>query len=86
VSDTDALIDELSRIAVPLITIDAAELYVITATPSEVHLHLSGTYSGCPGREFVERSLLAPIVREILPKATLKVTTGARPPGREPLR
>lgn len=68
--------DQLEKVAVPLLNIDNAELYVVQATASDVHLHLGGAYSGCPGVDFVTRHLLAPIVAEVLPKATLKVTSG----------
>lgn len=62
--------------ALPLITIDRADLYVVAESPSEVHLHLGGAYSGCPGVHFVKTHLLAPIVAEVAPKATLTVTSG----------
>jgi hypothetical protein len=75
--EKDALLDVLAKVVVPLMTIDNAELYIVTATSSDVHLHLGGAYSGCPGREFVERSLLAPVVRDVFAKATLKVTSGS---------
>jgi Fe-S cluster biogenesis protein NfuA len=70
------MLEELAKVVVPLVTIDNAEVYVVTATASEVHLHLAGAYSGCPGRALVERALLAPAVRNVFPKAKLKVTSG----------
>lgn len=66
----------LLSIAVPLITIDSAVLYVVEATSDQVHLHLGGAYGGCPGNSFVERCLLTPLVSKAYPRATLKVTSG----------
>ncbi len=72
----DALVELLTKIAVPLITIDKATLHVVEATSARVHLHLGGTYAGCPGNSFVESHLLSPLVRAIFPDATLQVTSG----------
>ncbi len=72
----EALVDLLTTIALPLASIDEAILYVVDATDADVHLHLGGTYSGCPGVPFVERHLLAPLVAEVFPKAKLTVTSG----------
>lgn len=72
----EALVDLLRTVAVPLTVLDEAELYVVSANEGDVHLHLGGSYSGCPGVPFVERHLLSPLVAEIFPKATLKVTSG----------
>ena len=66
----------LLSIAVPLLAIDNAVLYVVEATSDQVHLHLGGAYGGCPGNSFVERCLLTPLVQKTHPRATLKVTSG----------
>lgn len=70
------LVTALRSLVVPLFAVDGGTLYVANATAAEVHLHLGGAYSGCPGNGFVERSLLAPVVATVLPKATLRVTSG----------
>ena len=70
------LVTALRTIVLPLFAVDGGTLYVAVASPTEVHLHLAGKYSGCPGNGFIERSLLAPIVGSVLPKAKLKVTSG----------
>ncbi|MFO0667963.1 MAG: NifU family protein [Polyangiaceae bacterium] len=62
--------------ALPLIEADGGELYVASATEEEVHLHLAGTCSGCPGSTYTEKYLLAPIVKAAAAKAKLKLTTG----------
>ncbi len=71
-----ALTNLLAKIVMPLLSIDDADLFVVEATASNVHLHLGGAYSGCPGVEFVTRSLLTPIVAEVFPKAMLTVSSG----------
>ncbi len=64
----------------PLVTADAGELYLVSVTVDEVHVHLAGTCAGCPGAVLTERHLIAPVVNEALPSATLRVTTGWRTP------
>ena len=79
-SCTLALLDDVVRIcgeqALALIEADGGELYVASASEDEVHLHLAGTCSGCPGATYTERYLLAPAVRAASPKAKLRLTTG----------
>jgi hypothetical protein len=72
----EALVDALTKIVLPLLTLDKAELYVVNASSSDVHLHVAGAYSGCPGVGFVTKHLLTPVVAEVFPKATLVVTSG----------
>lgn len=70
----------------PLVNADAGELYLVSVTADEVHVHLAGTCAGCPGAVLTERHLIAPVVAEALPGATLRVTTGWRtPPGAQRL-
>lgn len=75
--DVRSLVSALEEIVVPLLVVDNATVYVVSATTSEVHLHLGGAYSGCPACPFVERSLLGPVVASVLPKASLRVTSGS---------
>lgn len=75
-AEATKLSDLLSQIAVPLLTADAGELYLVRATAREVHVHLAGSYAGCPGVPYVERHLIAPLVSDVFPKAELKVTSG----------
>jgi Fe-S cluster biogenesis protein NfuA len=70
------LTDLLTQIAAPLLGKDAGELYLVRATAREVHVHLAGSYAGCPGVPYVERHLLAPLVADVFPKAELKVSSG----------
>lgn len=72
--------DALREKALPLVQADAGELYLVSATDTEVRVHLAGTCSGCPGAHLTEEFLLMPIVRDVSSKATLVVTTGYRPP------
>lgn len=80
--EMDAIVSAVREFAVPLLTIDKATIYVVAVSASHVHLHLGGAYSGCAGRAYVEKGLLAPVVASVLPKATLTVTSGLPvPPG-----
>jgi Fe-S cluster biogenesis protein NfuA len=64
----------------PLVSADAGELYLVSASDSDVHVHLAGTCSGCPGAHLTEQYLIAPVVVGVVAKSTLLVTTGYRPP------
>lgn len=70
----------LREFALALVQADGGELYLVSATPDDVHLHLTGTCAGCPGATMTRERLLEPTVHGAAPKATLKVTTGYRVP------
>lgn len=72
----DQLSELLQQIAAPLLSADAGEIYLVAANAREVHVHLAGSYAGCPGVPYVERHLIAPLVANVFPKAELKVTSG----------
>ena len=63
-----------------LVKADGGELYLVSATLDDVHLHLTGTCAGCPGATMTRERLLEPAVHNAAPKATVKVTTGWRVP------
>jgi Fe-S cluster biogenesis protein NfuA len=70
----------LSELAVPLVRADGGELYLVSVSGDDVHVHLTGTCAGCPGATMTRERLLEPTVHGALPKATVKVTTGWRVP------
>ena len=70
----------LSELAVPLVQIDGGELYVVSVTGEDVHVHLTGTCAGCPGATMTRERLLEPTVHGVAPKLTVKLTTGWRVP------
>jgi Fe-S cluster biogenesis protein NfuA len=65
---------------VPLVRADGGEIYVVTVTAEDVHLHLAGTCAGCPGATMTRDRLVEPALRAVLPKVQVKVTTGWRVP------
>jgi Fe-S cluster biogenesis protein NfuA len=72
----------LAEFVAALVAADGGELYVVSASNDDVHVHLSGTCAGCPGASTCNERLIGPVVHGTLPKAALKVTTGFRiPPG-----
>lgn len=76
------LVRALSEFVAALVRADGGELYVVSASSDDVHLHLAGTCAGCPGSTMTRERLLKPAVRGVLPKAAVKVTTGWNvPPG-----
>jgi Fe-S cluster biogenesis protein NfuA len=70
----------LSEFVVALVKADGGELYLVSASHEDVHLHLSGTCAGCPGATMTRERLLEPAVLSAAPRANLKVTTGWRVP------
>lgn len=76
----DKVVRALSEFVAALVRADGGELYVVSATPDDVHLHLTGTCAGCPGSNMTRERLLEPAVKNVVPKATVKVTTGWRVP------
>lgn len=66
----------LSEFVAALVRADGGELYLVSASSDDVHLHLTGTCAGCPGATMTRDRLLEPAVHGAAPKATLKVTTG----------
>ncbi len=80
----EKVIRACKEFAGPLVAADGGQLYVVTATSEDVHIHLAGTCAGCPGATMTRDTLLTPAVSSVLPKASVKVTTGWRvPPGAE---
>ncbi len=74
------VMEALETFVFELVEADGGELYVVSATPEDVHLHLAGTCAGCPGATMTRERLLQPAVHDAIPRATLKVTTGWRVP------
>lgn len=77
---TRQVFEALSNFVVALVHADGGELYVVSATQEDVHLHLSGTCAGCPGATMTRDRLLHPALQGAAPRANLKVTTGWRIP------
>lgn len=78
--DRDQLVKALAELAVPLVKADGGELYLVSATVDDVHVHLTGTCAGCPGATMTRERLIQPTVAGVSPKANVKVTTGWRIP------
>ena len=70
----------LADFVVALVRADGGEIYVVSATSDDVHLHLTGTCAGCPGATMTRERLLEPAVHGAAPKANVRVTTGWRVP------
>ena len=70
----------LADFGVALVRADGGEIYLVSATSDDVHLHLTGTCAGCPGATMTRERLLEPAVHGAAPKANVRVTTGWRVP------
>ena len=80
----EQVIEALSELAVPLVKADGGELYLVSVTGEDVHVHLAGTCAGCPGATMTRERLLEPTVHGVAPKARREGDDGlAGPRGRE---
>lgn len=70
----------LAEFVSALVKADGGQIYLVSATSDDVHLHLTGTCAGCPGATMTRERLLEPAVHSAVPKANVKVTTGWRVP------
>ncbi len=64
----------------PLIRADGGEIYLVSATSEDIHIHLAGTCAGCPGATMTRDRLIEPALHAVAPKANVRVTTGWRVP------
>jgi Fe-S cluster biogenesis protein NfuA len=79
-SPADLVVKACREHVTSLVHADGGEIYLVAATLDDVHIHLAGTCSGCPGATMTRDRLLAPALKAALPKAQLRVTTGWRAP------
>lgn len=79
-AEADGIARALSEYVAPLVHADGGELYLVSATADDVHVHLTGTCAGCPGSTMTRERLVEPAARAVAPKATIKVTTGPKVP------
>jgi Fe-S cluster biogenesis protein NfuA len=75
-ADTEALKTMLRDVLSPLLAAEGAKLYLVSAEPKSVHLHLGGTLSGSPAKDVVTARVVEPAVKAIAPKAKLVVSSG----------
>jgi Fe-S cluster biogenesis protein NfuA len=76
----DAVVKACQEILAPLIETDGGEMFLVSITADDIHIHLSGTCSGCPGSSFTAESIVKPVFLKLAPKSKLKLTTGWRVP------
>jgi Fe-S cluster biogenesis protein NfuA len=72
----DQVLKMCREILAPLVEADGGQMYLVSVGADEVHVHLAGTCAGCPGAALTRDRLLEPAFASIVPKLTLKVTTG----------
>ena len=76
----DSVMKACTDLLAPLIRADGGEMYVVTATADDIHIHLAGTCAGCPGAMMTRDRLVEPTLHQVAPKANVRVTTGWRIP------
>lgn len=55
---------------------DGGELFICRLDEEQVHLHLRGRFSGCPGNALAIRQVIEPVLKSAAPRAQLQVTAG----------
>ncbi len=68
------------EIIAPLVQSDGGEIYFVALEGDDLHIHLSGTCSGCPGASLTGDKVILPALRAASPKLRLVVTTGVNVP------
>ncbi len=76
----EKLLSQCRDLVVPLVNADGGNVYLVSMSANVVHIHLSGTCAGCPGAQMTRERLIEPVVLAVVPRATLKLTTGWRVP------
>jgi Fe-S cluster biogenesis protein NfuA len=66
----------LREVVGPLVVADRGELYVAHLDAKQVHLHLRGEFSGCPGNSLVIQKVIEPALRQAAPDAQIWVSSG----------
>jgi Fe-S cluster biogenesis protein NfuA len=72
----EAVTKACREVLAALVEADGGRMFLVSASPEDIHVHLAGTCSGCPGSSHTASQVLAPTLGRVLPKAKLRVTTG----------
>jgi Fe-S cluster biogenesis protein NfuA len=66
----------IREILLPLVAADGGRLYLVDIEGDLVRLHVTGTFSGCPGNTLVSRRFMEPAIQRVLPDAEVLLTSG----------
>jgi Fe-S cluster biogenesis protein NfuA len=77
---TDPVAKLCREVLAPIVEADGGEMYLVAASAEDIHIHLAGTCSGCPGATLTGDRILAPALAVVARNAKLRVTTGWRVP------
>jgi Fe-S cluster biogenesis protein NfuA len=67
---------KVQEVLAPLVEKDGAELYLVRVEGSEVVIHFGGSYAGCPGVAAVARSVVAPVLKGVVPDVVVTAHSG----------
>jgi len=76
----EKILKSCKELVAPLVVADGGELYVVSVTPDDVHVHLAGACAGCPGATLTKEHLVGPAIAAVAPKVAVTLTTGWRIP------
>ena len=76
----EGIVKVCREILAPLIEADGGQMFLVSVSGEDVHIHLSGTCAGCPGSSFTAKAIVGPALTKLAPKSKLRLTTGWRVP------
>ena len=68
------------EILAPLVRADGGEMYLLRIDGDDVHIHLAGACAGCPGAAITSDTMILTVLRTVIPKVRVVLTTGVRIP------
>ncbi len=72
--------DEIQRVVrevlAPLVRADGGDLYLVSVEETEVSLHVTGRFSGCPGNTLARRRIFEPPLAAVSPGITVTLSSG----------
>jgi Fe-S cluster biogenesis protein NfuA len=68
------------EVLAPLIEADGGQMFLVSVSADDIHVHLTGTCAGCPGSSLTAETIIGPALAKLVPKSKLRLTTGWRVP------
>jgi Fe-S cluster biogenesis protein NfuA len=68
------------EVIAPLVRADGGQLFVVSAGPRAISLHLAGMCAGCPGAQITAAHVIEPAIHTVDPDVRVTVTAGIRVP------
>ena len=67
-------------ILAPMVKADGGEMFLVRIEGDDVYIHLGAACAGCPGASMTSDNVILPMLRTVVPKVRVVLTTGVRLP------